>query len=42
MLPRDPARVGGLGMRLIDELAADWGVAQVTDDGKVVWFEIPR
>lgn len=41
MQPEDPTRVGGFGVRLIDLLAADWGVAQTGDDGKCVWFEVP-
>lgn len=41
MQPADPATVGGFGVRLIDLLADDWGVAQTRDDGKCVWFEVP-
>lgn len=41
MQPIDPARAGGFGIRLIDMLAADWGVARTDDDGKCVWFEVP-
>jgi anti-sigma regulatory factor (Ser/Thr protein kinase) len=32
--------VGGWGLRLVDELAACWGVLR-TNPGKVVWFELP-
>ena len=41
MQPADPTRVGGFGIRLIDLLAEDWGVARTADDGKCVWFEVP-
>lgn len=41
MQPDDPTRVGGFGVRLIDMLAEDWGVARSDDDGKCVWFEVP-
>ncbi|QXC60884.1 ATP-binding protein [Aquihabitans sp. G128] len=37
----DPGQPGGLGVRLIDQLAADWGVTQIQGDGKLVWFEVP-
>lgn len=30
----------GHGMRLVDALAADWGVERVEGRGKVVWFEV--
>ena len=39
--PLDPTRAGGFGVRLIDLLADDWGVARLGDDGKCVWFEVP-
>ncbi|HWJ63231.1 MAG TPA: ATP-binding protein [Acidimicrobiales bacterium] len=39
--PDDPTRAGGFGVRLIDMLADDWGVARIGDDGKCVWFEVP-
>jgi anti-sigma regulatory factor (Ser/Thr protein kinase) len=41
MQPVDPTRAGGFGVRLIDLLADDWGVARTGDDGKCVWFEVP-
>ncbi len=41
MQPADPGRAGGFGIRLIDMLAADWGVARTDDEGKCVWFEVP-
>ncbi|HEX2574824.1 MAG TPA: ATP-binding protein [Aquihabitans sp.] len=40
MLPQDPQRVGGLGIRLIDHLAVDWGVTEIAGDGKRVWFDV--
>ncbi|CAN5606052.1 ATP-binding protein [soil metagenome] len=36
----DPTTVGGFGMWLVAELARDWGVEEIADDGKVVWFEV--
>jgi anti-sigma regulatory factor (Ser/Thr protein kinase) len=30
-----------LSFRLIDELACEWGVDQVEDDGKVLWMWLP-
>ena len=35
--PTDPT---GRGLTLVDALASSWGVSQVPDDGKVVWFRI--
>jgi anti-sigma regulatory factor (Ser/Thr protein kinase) len=32
--------VGGLGLRLVDTLASEWGVSRL-DHGKIVWFEFP-
>jgi anti-sigma regulatory factor (Ser/Thr protein kinase) len=40
MLPADPARIGGLGLRIVDQLAAAWGVASFPG-GKTVWATIP-
>lgn len=39
LLPADPARIGGLGLRIIDELAASWGVAPFPG-GKTVWATV--
>lgn len=36
----DPRRAGGVGLQLVDALAQAWGVDEIADDGKVVWFEI--
>ena len=40
VLPADPARAGGWGMRLVESLATCWGVTNIEDDGKIVWFDI--
>lgn len=39
MLPADPARIGGLGLRIVDQLADAWGVASFPG-GKTVWATI--
>lgn len=39
-VPEDPDRPGGWGLRLVDEMASRWGVAD--GDGARVWFEIDR
>ena len=36
----DRGRPGGWGMQFVDSLAACWGVTDIEDDGKVVWFDI--
>src|SRR5262249_32795505 len=36
MQPVDPTRVGGLGLRIVDQLSAEWGVAPFPG-GKTVW-----
>jgi len=36
MQPLDPDRVGGVGLRIVDRLATDWGVASFPG-GKTVW-----
>jgi anti-sigma regulatory factor (Ser/Thr protein kinase) len=41
VLPHQPERVGGLGLRLVDAMAERWGVDR-TPGGKVVWAELPR
>lgn len=40
MKDADPTRIGGFGVRLIDQLADDWGVAPIAGEGKRVWFEV--
>ena len=37
----DPASPGGRGLMLLEQLATSWGV-DAADEGKVVWFEVPR
>jgi len=37
----DPASAGGRGLLLLDQIATSWGV-EATDEGKLVWFEVPR
>lgn len=44
--PARPKQVGveatsGRGLALVERLASAWGVEQVPDDGKEVWFELP-
>jgi anti-sigma regulatory factor (Ser/Thr protein kinase) len=39
VLPMEPTRVGGNGMRIIDSLSNTWGYEPV-DGGKAVWFEV--
>jgi hypothetical protein len=36
----DPAPAGGLGLKLVERLAAAWGAAPRGDGGKVVWCEL--
>jgi anti-sigma regulatory factor (Ser/Thr protein kinase) len=38
--PVDPMRVGGLGLRIVDQLSAAWGVAPFPG-GKTVWANLP-
>jgi anti-sigma regulatory factor (Ser/Thr protein kinase) len=40
LMSQDPSRLGGLGVRLIHTLSNDWGVSEIHDDGKRVWFEL--
>lgn len=37
--PIDPHRLGGMGMRIVDDLSDRWGCT-ATDFGKTVWFEL--
>lgn len=39
--PADPLRVGGLGLRIVDELSSAWGTAPFPG-GKTVWATVPR
>lgn len=43
----EPRRVSaeatsGRGLALVEQLSSSWGVDLVEDDGKEVWFEVPR
>jgi DNA-binding NarL/FixJ family response regulator len=42
-VPRDAAvsDLGGRGLALVEALSTAWGV-DIKEDGKVVWFEVPR
>lgn len=40
LAPLRPSEPGGVGLRLVDALAARWGSTS-TQHGKCVWFEIP-
>jgi anti-sigma regulatory factor (Ser/Thr protein kinase) len=35
----EPGVAGGYGLRIVDALADSWGI-ELTDAGKVVWFEV--
>lgn len=39
--PVDPERIGGLGLRIVDQLASAWGVSPFPG-GKTVWATIDR
>jgi anti-sigma regulatory factor (Ser/Thr protein kinase) len=39
MQPADPARIGGLGLRIVDQLSTAWGVAPFPG-GKTVWATV--
>ena len=38
--PYDVQRVGGIGVALIESLAEHWGVIEIIEDGKEIWFEV--
>ena len=40
--PIDVARIGGNGMRIVEELSSAWGVRHHPGDGKQVWFDVFR
>jgi len=40
VLPAEPTRVGGNGMRIVAAMSSSWGVDHLPA-GKVVWFEVP-
>jgi anti-sigma regulatory factor (Ser/Thr protein kinase) len=37
-----PDATSGRGLAIVAELAERWGVDELPDRGKVVWFELPR
>ncbi len=37
----DARRPGGNGMIIVEALASSWGVTNIHEDGKIVWFEVP-
>jgi hypothetical protein len=41
LLPPDPARIGGLGLVVVDGVSAEWGVAPFPG-GKTVWALLAR
>ena len=42
VLPSDPSRIGGNGMRIVDAWSTEWGVRQIEGDGKDTWFRLDR
>lgn len=38
----DANATSGRGLALVEELSSSWGVELKVDDGKEVWFEVPR
>lgn len=39
---RDDSRTSGRGIVLVEALATRWGVVEAPDEGKTVWFTVPR
>lgn len=39
LLPPNPTRIGGVGLRIVDEIARSWGVAPFPG-GKTVWVVV--
>jgi anti-sigma regulatory factor (Ser/Thr protein kinase) len=37
-----PDATSGRGLALVEQLSLAWGVELIPDDGKEVWFELPR
>ena len=35
-----PVLTSGRGLRIVEEVAVDWGTYPVPENGKVVWFEV--
>lgn len=40
--PADMYAASGRGIAVVEELATEWGVEHIPDDGKRVWFEVLR
>ena len=38
--PRDPSRIGGNGMLLVEAFSQRWGTRQEPGDGKTVWADV--
>jgi anti-sigma regulatory factor (Ser/Thr protein kinase) len=41
VLPADPDRPGGVGLRMVDQLAVAWGVDRDPAGSTRVWCELP-
>ncbi len=41
-LPRDPLRVGGMGLTLVQMLSERWGVMRAAEGPTCVWAQLPR
>jgi len=39
--PEQPLALGGRGLRMIETLAAEWGITPRPEGGKDVWFRLP-
>jgi serine/threonine-protein kinase RsbW len=37
-----PDATSGRGLALVEQLSTAWGVEMIPDDGKEVWFDLPR
>lgn len=40
LMPADPSRIGGNGLRIVDDFADTWGATSTPDHGKIVWFTV--
>jgi two-component sensor histidine kinase len=40
LLPIDPTRTGGNGIRILEAFSSTWGCDQLVGDGKEVWFTL--
>jgi len=39
--PPAELRTSGRGLRLVSDLALEWGVASLAGGGKAIWFTLP-